>query len=241
MTALIEVKDLTKTYSLVDGDDQLILKGISFEIAAGEFVAIMGHSGSGKSTLMNLLGCLARPSSGSYSLGGCEITRLSDRELTKIRGEKIGFVFQNFNLLANRTIADNILMPLIYRKVDKKEGLMRVHKLLEQVNLKGYEQYFPRQLSGGMQQRVAVARALINQPEIILADEPTGNLDTATSQEIMELFVQLNQRGITVILVTHEEDIADYAKRLICILDGVKAYDGDRLTYIQRKKQGEKC
>lgn len=232
---VVEVKDLKKTYYMPGGMSQDVLKGVSFSIEEGDFVAIMGHSGSGKSTLMNTLGCLDRPTSGTYLLAGREISKLSDEELAVVRGQTLGFVFQNFNLLMKRTIADNVSLPLLYQGVGKSEMYERAKAMIEKVGLKGYEDRVPNQLSGGMQQRVAIARALINNPKIILADEPTGNLDSQTSDEIMAFFQNLNKSGITIILVTHEPDVAMYAKRLIRIADGVVEYDGSVQKYMERK------
>ena len=228
---VIEVKDLCKTYFMSGGASQVVLKHLSFKIYSGEFVAIMGHSGSGKSTLMNILGCLDRPTTGGYFLAEEPVAQATDAELADIRGSKIGFVFQNFNLMMKRTIADNVSLPLIYQGVSDHERRERAIEMLKRVGLEGYENRLPTQISGGMQQRVAIARALINNPKIIFADEPTGNLDTRTSDEIMNLFADLNKQGITIVLVTHEEDVADYAKRLIKITDGQVEYDGPSKDY----------
>ena len=230
-TTVIEVKDLCKTYFMPGGMSQNVLKNVSFVIHRGEFVAIMGHSGSGKSTLMNILGCLDRPTSGLYMISGKRVSDKSDEELAHIRGREIGFVFQNFNLLMKRSIADNVSLPLIYQNVSEKERYRRAVDMLEKVGLKGYADRLPTQISGGMQQRVAIARALINHPALIFADEPTGNLDTKTSDEIMTLFTDLNKQGITIVLVTHEDDVADYAHRMIKIMDGRVEFDGFRCRY----------
>lgn len=232
---VVEVNNLKKTYYMPGGMSQNVLKGVSFQIEEGEFVAIMGHSGSGKSTLMNTLGCLDRPTSGTYLLDGKEISKLSDEELALVRGRTLGFVFQNFNLLMKRTIADNVSLPLLYQGISKTQMYTRAKAMLEKVGLAGYENRIPNQLSGGMQQRVAIARALINNPKIILADEPTGNLDSQTSDEIMTFFQSLNKQGITIILVTHEPDVAMYAKRLIRIADGIVEYDGSVKEYMERQ------
>ena len=223
---VVNIEHLSKTYYMAGGLSQLVLKDISFQIHQSEFVAIMGHSGSGKSTLMNTLGCLDKPSGGIYKLDGQLVSEMDDAGLAKIRNQTLGFVFQNFNLLMKRTIADNVSMPLLYQGISAKECSLRAQEMLKKVGLEGYENRLPNQLSGGMQQRVAIARALINQPKIILADEPTGNLDSQTSDEIMTFFKELNATGITIILVTHEPDVAMYANRLLRIADGMIEYDG---------------
>ena len=232
---VVSIKDITKTYFMAGGMTQNVLKGISFDILDGEFVAIMGHSGSGKSTLMNTLGCLDRPTSGQYFLNGPEVSKLDDNALAKVRGKTLGFVFQNFNLLMKRTISDNVSLPLIYQNISKSDCQKRASELIRLVGLEGYDNRIPSQLSGGMQQRVAIARALAGNPKIILADEPTGNLDSQTSDEIMGIFQKLNAQGITIILVTHEPDVAMYAKRLIRIADGVIEYDGSVENYFKKE------
>ncbi len=218
--ALIELKNIRKSYHL-DGFDLEILKGINLKINQGEFVAIMGPSGSGKSTLMNILGCLDTPTSGKYLLDGKNVEHLSADELAQIRNEKIGFVFQGFNLLSRTSAIENVELPMVYGKVPSLNRKKRAADALEKVGLKERMYHMPNQLSGGQQQRVAIARAIVNEAPIIFADEPTGNLDTKMSVEIMDLFTKLNQKmGRTIILVTHEEDIAKYAKRIIKIVDG---------------------
>ena len=218
--ALIELKNIRKSYHL-DGFDLEILKGINLKINQGEFVAIMGPSGSGKSTLMNILGCLDTPTSGKYLLDGKNVEHLSADELAQIRNEKIGFVFQGFNLLSRTSAIENVELPMVYGKVPSLNRKKRAADALEKVGLKETMNHMPNQLSGGQQQRVAIARAIVNEAPIIFADEPTGNLDTKMSVEIMDLFTKLNQKmGRTIILVTHEEDIAKYAKRIIKIVDG---------------------
>lgn len=197
------------------------LVDISLEISDGEFVAIMGPSGSGKSTMMNILGCLDRPSSGSYLLDGNETATLNDDELAKTRNQRIGFVFQNFNLLSRVSAWENVALPLIYARIAETERLERAAKLLEMVGLASRKKHLPNELSGGQRQRVAIARALINNPSIIMADEPTGNLDSRSSVEIMNIFSSLHAQGRTVILVTHEPDIAGYARRVITVRDGL--------------------
>lgn len=218
--ALIELKDIHKSYPL-DGFDLEILKGITLKIEKGEFVAIMGPSGSGKSTLMNILGCLDTPTSGSYMLDGQAVQNLSADELAEIRNQKIGFVFQGFNLLSRTTALENVELPMVYSNTPSKLRQERAQKALTAVGLSERMHHMPNQLSGGQQQRVAIARAIVNEAPIIFADEPTGNLDTKMSVEIMQLFTELNEKmGRTIILVTHEEDIARYAKRIIKIVDG---------------------
>ena len=218
-SAVIQVEDLHKYYDL--GETQVhALRGVSVAIERGEFVAIMGPSGSGKSTFMNILGCLDKPSSGRYLLEGIEVSRLSKKELAAIRNRKIGFVFQGFNLLSRTTALENVELPTLYAKITKEEGQKRAREALDLVGLGDRMTHFPSQLSGGQQQRVAIARGLVNRPSILLADEPTGNLDSRTSVEIMEVFQKLNDDGLTVVLVTHEPDIAQYAKRSIQFRDG---------------------
>lgn len=220
MKPLIQLKNIHKSYPL-DGFNLEILKGINLEIKAGEFVAIMGPSGSGKSTLMNILGCLDTPTSGEYVLDGENIEHLSGDELAEIRNRKIGFVFQGFNLLSRTSALENVELPMIYAGIDDKERKERAEKALNSVGLHERMHHQPNQLSGGQQQRVAIARAIVNEAPIIFADEPTGNLDTKMSVEIMDLFSKLNENlHRTIILVTHEEDIALFAKRIIKIVDG---------------------
>jgi len=196
------------------------LKGVSFSVAEGEFVAIMGASGSGKSTCMNILGCLDPPTSGDYLLDGLSVGGMDSNKLAAIRNKKLGFVFQGFNLLARTPALENVELPLIYAGLSAKERRVKALAAMEQVGLAGKEQNHSSQLSGGQQQRVAIARALVNSPAVILADEPTGNLDSTTSDEIMNLFTDLNRRGITIIMVTHEADVASYAGRRITFKDG---------------------
>lgn len=217
---LIETYDITKTYSL--GDIALnALSNVSLSINKGEFIAIMGPSGSGKSTFMNILGCLDRPSSGRYILEGIDVANMKRDELASIRNKKIGFVFQGFNLLPRTSAIENIELPLLYNGISSDERRARAASALEAVGLSGRGNHHPNQLSGGQQQRVAIARALVNNAPLILADEPTGNLDTKTSAEIMDFFVKLNaESGITIILITHEADIAAHSRRIIRFLDG---------------------
>ena len=216
---LIDIKALKKTY-YTEAGELPVLHGIDLTIKQGEFVAIMGASGSGKSTFMNILGCLDKANTGEYRLAGQSVADLDKDALAKLRNRVIGFVFQGFNLLARTTLADNVALPLVYAQVGRLERRQRAEKMLEKVGLGRFFHHRPNQISGGQQQRVAIARALVNNPTLILADEPTGNLDTKTSSEVMSLFCQLNDEGITVILVTHEHDIAAYAKRLIRFSDG---------------------
>jgi putative ABC transport system ATP-binding protein len=217
--AVIRIEDLNKSYQTSAGLFPA-LKEVTLSIAAGEFVAIMGPSGSGKSTFMNILGCLDKPSAGRYLLDGRDVEILSKDELALLRNRTIGFVFQGYNLLQRMSLLDNVALPLIYCGAEREERQQRAHELLTKVGLGGYAASLPNQISGGQQQRVAIARALINHPHLILADEPTGNLDSHTSEEIMTLFEELNREGITIVLVTHEEDIARHAKRQVRFFDG---------------------
>ena len=220
--SLIELHDIRKTYSLGEIDVP-VLKGITLSIEKGEYVALMGASGSGKSTLMNILGCLDRPTSGDYLFDGREVGRLSGDERAKLRNKYIGFVFQSFNLLPRTSALENVCMPLYYTAGDisSREAAKRGRAMLERVGLADRTHHEPSQLSGGQQQRVAIARALVNRPPVLFADEPTGNLDSKTSVEVMKLFEELNQEGITIILVTHATEVADCAKRTIHIQDGL--------------------
>jgi putative ABC transport system ATP-binding protein len=218
-SAVIRVEDAHKYYEL--GETRVhALRGVSVEIHRGEFLAIMGASGSGKSTFMNVLGCLDRPSSGRYMLEGIDVSEHDKRALAHIRNQKIGFVFQGFNLLARTTALENTELPTLYTKIDRAEREKRAAEALALVGLADRAQHFPSQMSGGQQQRVAIARALVNRPSILLADEPTGNLDSRTSVEIMEIFQNLNDQGLTIVLVTHEHDIAQFAKRVLVFRDG---------------------
>ena len=220
--SLIELHDIRKTYSLGEIDVP-VLKGITLSIEKGEYVALMGASGSGKSTLMNILGCLDRPTSGDYLFDGREVGRLSGDERAKLRNKYIGFVFQSFNLLPRTSALDNVIMPLAYTNsaLSGREARARGMEILKRVGLAERMNHHPSQLSGGQQQRVAIARALVNRPPVLFADEPTGNLDSKTSVEVMKLFEELNQEGITIILVTHATEVADCAKRTIHIQDGL--------------------
>lgn len=233
--SVIVIKDVCKTYTMAGGMSQSVLKHVNLKVEKGEFVAIMGPSGAGKSTFMNILGCLDRPTSGAYVLGGKEVSAMNDDELAHVRNKMLGFIFQGFNLLMRRTLVDNVALPLIYANdIAPQERKKRAESLLEMVGLKGFTDRYPNQISGGMQQRVAIARALVNDPELILADEPTGNLDSKTSDEIMLFLQKLNrERGITIVLVTHEPDVAAYAQRLVRIVDGQIAYDGAVKEYME--------
>ena len=221
---LIETVDLWKTY--VMGSEEIhALRGVSIQIERGEYVAIMGPSGSGKSTLMNLIGCLDTPSKGSYLLNGKQVSQMNDNELARIRNEEIGFVFQTFNLLPRATALHNVELPLVYAGVPAKTREERARGALDRVELGSRVTHRPNELSGGQRQRVAIARALVNKPSILLADEPTGNLDTRTGEEILELFENLSAKGNTLLVVTHEEQVARHARRIIRIRDGLVASD----------------
>ncbi len=220
MNSVIALTDIRRVFTI--GDQEFAaLKGVSFAVEAGEFVAIMGASGSGKSTCMNILGCLDLPTSGAYLLDNIDVAGMDTDQLAAIRNRKLGFVFQGFNLLARTPAVENVELPLVYAGLPAKERRLQALAAMEQVGLAGKENNHPSQLSGGQQQRVAIARALVNRPAVILADEPTGNLDSATSNEIMQLFTRLNQQGITIIMVTHEADVAAHANRRITFRDGL--------------------
>jgi putative ABC transport system ATP-binding protein len=224
MKEVITLKDLRKSYYL--GKQELpVLKGIDLVINSNEYVALMGPSGSGKSTLMNIIGCLDSPTGGSYILNGKDVSHMEDDELADVRNVEIGFVFQQFNLLPRLTAWENVAMPLIYAGVSKKEREERARAILDKVGLADRAHHKPNELSGGQSQRVAIARAMINNPSLILADEPTGNLDSKTSIEIMDLFTKIHEGGNTVVLVTHEEDIANFTNRIVRIRDGVVETD----------------
>jgi putative ABC transport system ATP-binding protein len=220
MTTMISLKDITKTFHLGELDVP-VLKGINFSVEEGEYVAIMGTSGSGKSTLMNIIGCLDRPTSGSYILDGRDLTTLDDDELADIRNQYVGFVFQQFNLLPRLTALENVMLPMIYADVSRTERIESATEALEKMGLSDRLNNRPNQLSGGQQQRVAIARALVNHPALVLADEPTGALDTSTSHEIMALLTELNQNGTTIAIVTHDPTVAAQTKRIINMQDGV--------------------
>jgi putative ABC transport system ATP-binding protein len=227
MSSIIELENIQKSYYL--GKQELkVLKGISIEIFKNEYVALMGPSGSGKSTLMNILGCLDSPTAGKYVLNGEDVSKMQDDDLADVRNKEIGFVFQQFNLLPRLTAAENVALPLIYNGTSKKQRTELSLEMLDRVGLADRSHHKPNELSGGQNQRVAIARALVNNPSIILADEPTGNLDSKTSVEIMNIFDKIQTEGNTVILVTHEEDIAEFAHRIIRLRDGV--IESDRLN-----------
>ncbi len=221
---IIDIKKITRNFPL-GTETVYVLKGIDLVIKKGEYVALMGPSGSGKSTLMNILGCLDTPTAGNYTLNGKLVSQMTDDELAEIRNKEIGFVFQTFNLMPRTTALDNVALPMIYAGYTKEERNQRATEVLAQVGLSDRMDHKPNQLSGGQRQRVAIARALVNRPSMILADEPTGNLDSKTSEEIMGLFNEIHQQGNTVILVTHEEDIAAYANRIIRLKDGMVESD----------------
>ncbi|HEY4983773.1 MAG TPA: ABC transporter ATP-binding protein [Verrucomicrobiae bacterium] len=237
MNAVIQLEDVHKTYQTGEVEVRAV-RGISLTIQAGEFVAVMGASGSGKSTLMNIIGCLDRPTQGRYLLDGVDVSKLNRDELAGIRNEKIGFIFQGFNLLARTSAVENTELPMLYTRQRLLTRERREHALraLETVGLTARVDHHPNQLSGGQQQRVAIARALVNQPALLLADEPTGNLDSQTSIEIMGVFQKLNDQGITIVMVTHELDIASYTKRNIILRDGVVVSD----TQVAKRLNAEK-
>ena len=225
--AVLELNEVTKTY--VMGDQPVhALRGVSLSIQRNEYVAIMGPSGSGKSTLMNIIGCLDTPSAGRYLLEGEDVSRMSDRKLAEVRNRRIGFVFQTFNLLARSTVQSNVELPLVYAGVSRSERRRRASEVIAKVGLAERSRHRPNELSGGQRQRVAIARALVGEPSILLADEPTGNLDTTTGEEIMALFEALHAAGQTIVLVTHEDDIAAHARRIVRLRDGVIERDERR-------------
>src|SRR3984893_16541037 len=234
---LIDIRDITKVYEM--GQEQVhALSGVTLGVARGEYVAVMGPSGSGKSTLMNLIGCLDTPTSGSYVLNGREVARMSDDELAAIRNQEIGFVFQTFNLLPRTSALQQVELPLVYGGLSRQERRERGIRSLKSVGLGDRMNHQPNEMSGGQRQRVAIARALINDPSILLADEPTGNLDSANGAEIMALFDELNARGNTIVVVTHEEDIAEHARRIVRLLDGKVRDDRrhERATTVARSE-----
>jgi putative ABC transport system ATP-binding protein len=232
---VIRIEDLHKAYE-TDAGPQPVLRGVNLAIAEGEFVAVMGPSGSGKSTLMNILGCLDVPTRGGCRIAGRDTATLDADALAALRNRFIGFVFQGFNLLPRATLLDNVAIPMLYGGIPKREREARALSLLEKVGLARFAGYLPSRISGGQQQRVAIARSLANRPRLLLADEPTGNLDTATGREIMELFRELNAgEGLSIVLVTHEHDIARYATRLVNVIDGRVAYDGRTADFFKEQ------
>ena len=226
--SLIRVKNLKKQFQ-IGSETVNAIKDISFDVKAGEFISIMGPSGSGKTTLMNIIGCLDTPTSGEYHLDDNEVSLLDDNELAAIRNKKIGFVFQSFHLLSRNTALNNVMLPLTYAGYDKKEALKKAKSVLHKVGLEDRVSHKPNELSGGQQQRVAIARALVNNPSIVFADEPTGNLDTKTGEEIMSLFKELHKNGQTIIVITHENDIANQTERIITVKDGLIESDERRV------------
>ncbi len=221
---ILDMKNIVKTYRMGD-EDQIVLKGVDLMVHEGEFLSILGPSGSGKSTMMNIIGCLDTPSSGTYILGGRDISHQSQKQLAQIRSKEIGFIFQSFQLLPRLTARENVELPLIYAKVPPQDRKIRAEEMLRRVGLEDKMNHRPNQLSGGQQQRVAIARALSNNPTILLADEPTGALDQNTGKQVMNLFTELNQEGNTIIMITHDINIAKYANRIVNILDG-NLYEG---------------
>lgn len=233
MNSIIHLSNIRKSYYMGRMELQ-VLNGISLDIFKNEYVALMGPSGSGKSTLMNILGCLDTPTAGNYILNGKDVSRMHDNDLAEIRNKEIGFVFQQFNLLPRLTAKENVALPLVYAGMAKKQRNEKAMQVLEMVGLSDRSHHRPNELSGGQCQRVAIARALVNDPSIILADEPTGNLDSATSEEIMEIFGEIHKSGNTVVLVTHEVDIANHAHRIIRLRDGIVESDkhGEKLSHV---------